>query len=110
MLGLTCGPGEILSVSYIANRMASMRLGVERHPISSDSRWRLVKLGVAAAMRRFDISIGLKFAFILWFITMALVPKPLARLFARQFFFPEERKGLNLLLGKLHLRSKVSST
>jgi len=108
--GLTYRPGEILSVSYIANRMASLRLEVEHHPLFGDTRWRLVKLGTVAAMRRFDVSMGLKFAFILWFIAMALVPKSLARLFARQFFFPEEHKRLNLLLGKLHLGSKISST
>ncbi len=109
-LGLAFKPGEILSVSYIANRMASLRLEAERHPIVSDTRWRLVKLGAAGAMRRFDVSMGLKFAFIAWFIAMALAPKSLARLFARQFFFPEERKGLNLILGKLHLGSKTSSS
>jgi hypothetical protein len=109
-LGLPYTPGEILSVSYIANRMTSLRLEAERHPILGDTRWRLVKWGAVAAMRRFDVSMGLKFAFMAWFMAMALVPKPLARLFARQFFFPEERKGLNLFLGKLHLGSKVGST
>ena len=109
-LGLAFKSGEILSVSYIANRMVSLRLEADRHPIFSDTRWRLVKLGAEGARRRFDISIGLKFVLLAWFMVMALAPKPLARWFARQFLFPDERKELNLILGRLHRGSEVSST
>ena len=43
-LGLVDQPAEILSVSYIANRLVSLRLAPEHHPISTDTRWGLVKM------------------------------------------------------------------
>jgi glycosyltransferase involved in cell wall biosynthesis len=105
--GLTDQPGEILSVSYIANRMISICLEPQNHPISTDRRWGLVKMGARASFRRFDVSTGLKILFLSWFTLMAITPKPLGRTLARLFFFPQERRKLNRLLGKLHIHPKA---
>lgn len=106
-LGLADQPAEILSVSYIANRLVSLRLAPERHPISTDTRWGLVKRGAKAAFQRFDVSMMLKILFLCWFLIMAITPKPLGTKIARLFFFPQERRWLNLVLEKLHVQPKI---
>jgi hypothetical protein len=97
-------PDEILSVSYIANRLISLRLNPELHPIPGDSRWGLIKMCVLATIRRFDVSKLLKIVFIIWFYLMAIAPKPLGVILSRWFLFPQERRRLNMLLRKLHLQ------
>jgi hypothetical protein len=105
--GLADMPKEILSVSYIANRMVSLRLEPESHPIPTDTRWGLLKLGVRASFRRFDISMSLKILFLGWFFMAAIAPQALVRTLSRWFFFPQARTRLNLLLGKLHVQAKA---
>jgi glycosyltransferase involved in cell wall biosynthesis len=100
-------PDEILSVSYIANRLVSLRLEPQKHPIPSDTRWGLIKLGIRASFQRFDVSVRLKILFIGWFFLMAIAPKPFAVSLGRLFSFPQARLRLNLLLGKLHVQPKT---
>jgi glycosyltransferase involved in cell wall biosynthesis len=100
-------PDEILSVSYIANRLVSLRLEPQNHPIPTDTCWGLVKEGARASFQRFDVSMGLKILYLGWFFLMAVVPKPLAATLGRWFFFPEVRMRLNRVLGKLHLQPKT---
>ncbi len=102
--GLVDQPTEILSVSDIANRLVSLRLSPEHHPIPTDTRWGLVKMGVRATFRRFDVSNKLKILFLSWFILMAMAPKPMGASLARWFFFPQQRGRLNRWLGKFHLQ------
>ena len=104
--GLVDRPAENLSVSYIANRLVSLRLEPEHHPIPADTRWGLVKIGASAAFRRFDVSIKLKILFLGWFILMAVAPKSIGVNIAKLFFFPQQRGRLNRLLSKYHLQPK----
>jgi glycosyltransferase involved in cell wall biosynthesis len=105
--GLADLPGENLSVSFIANRLTSLRLEPESHPIPGDTRWGLIKLGVTATLRREESSWKLKVLFLGWFLAMALAPKRLATRLAELFFFPQQRKRLNLILGKWHVQPKT---
>ena len=102
--GLVDQPTEILSVSDIANRLVSLRLSPEYHPITSDTRLRLLMMGAKAAFRRFDISNKLKILFLSWFIMMAIAPRPIGVILARWFLFPQQRGKLNQWLGKFHLQ------
>ena len=105
--GLADQPDGILSVSYIANRLVSLRLDPRNHPIPTDTRWGLLKKGTAAVFQRFDISIGLKILFLSWFLMMSIAPKPIGIKMATLFFFPQVRKRLNRLLSKLHVQQKA---
>jgi glycosyltransferase involved in cell wall biosynthesis len=106
-LGLEDQPDEILSVSYIANRLVSLRLEPENHPIPTDTRWGLVMMGGRAVFRRFDVSIELKILFLGWFFMMAIAPKRLGTRLAVLFFFPQERRRLNMTLRKYHVKPSV---
>ena len=108
--GMIDQPGEIGSVSYYAARLVSLRLEPEQHPIPRDNRWKLLKMGLKAAYRRFDVSISLKILFWGWFYTATVAPKPLVGRLARLFFFPEQRRGLNQLLGNLHVQPKMTGS
>lgn len=109
-LGLRPPPawmGGILSVSLIAQRLTSLKLEPQRHPVPTDRAPRLLALGMIAAARRFDVSWPMRIVFMLWFAAMTAAPRPLARWLAEQFHLPERRRGpalhwVNRWLGKNH--------
>ncbi len=101
-LGLPIAPRGILSVSDLANRLISLKLEPEQHPLPSDTVGHLVYLGWRAAAQRFDVSRTMKLLFALWFVLMALSPRRLARPLAEAFLFPGKRQSINRWLGSLH--------
>jgi glycosyltransferase involved in cell wall biosynthesis len=101
-LGLPDQPDEILAVSYLANRITSLKLEPAQHPIAGDTGWNVLRLAMRAIPRRFDVSWMMKSAFALWFALMTLAPQLLARWLAEIFLFPEKRSSLNPLLSALH--------
>jgi hypothetical protein len=94
-------PERILSIADLANRMASLRLDPARHPIAADRRLGLLAAAAGAARRREGASLAMKAIFVAWFAAMAAVPQGLARRLAELFMFPERRRSLNRLLGRL---------
>lgn len=99
---------DLLSVSFLANRMVSLKLDRTQHPIKEDKIWRLFLLGVTASLRRFDVSLPVKLLFLLWFAVMVPAPKPLAWWLAEKFFVPEARGQFSKLLGLLLPRAQGS--
>ncbi|HVO55116.1 MAG TPA: glycosyltransferase family A protein [Solirubrobacterales bacterium] len=95
-------PARILSIADLGNRMISLRLAPEQHPIPSDTRAGLLADAVRAARRRQGVGLAMKTLFVLWFAAMALAPRALARGMAERFLFPTRRSGLNRLLKRLH--------
>jgi hypothetical protein len=93
---------QLLSVSYLTNRMISYKLERRCHPLKEDRLLRIFREGIKASLQRFDISWPMKLLFIGWFSLMVVVPRPLAFLLAEKFFFPEKRGQLNRLLGLFH--------
>jgi hypothetical protein len=91
-------PEDLLSISDLSNRMISLKLEPERHPVKQDSLWSLLRLSQTAARRRTDIHWPVKTLFVAWFGWMALAPRRLARWLAEVFTFPEKRRPLNTLL------------
>lgn len=98
-LGLP-GPERILSVADLANRIVSLKLAPERHPLPGDSLGGLLADSVRAVRRRQDASPPLKAAFVAWFAAVALAPRRLAERLAELFLFPARRRPLNRLLAR----------
>jgi hypothetical protein len=94
-------PERILSLADLANRMASLKLEPSRHPIADDRALGLIVDAVAAARRREGVSPAMKAIFGAWFAAMAAAPRGIARWLAELFMFPERRRSLNGLLGRL---------
>jgi glycosyltransferase involved in cell wall biosynthesis len=94
-------PQRILSIADLANRMISLRMEPERHPLGDDSRRSLLLDAARAARRRTNASAAMKAAFVAWFAAMAIAPRSLARRLATLFLFPEQRRSLNRALGRL---------
>ncbi len=104
-LGLANGrsnSADMLSVAFLGHRLVSYKLDPQHHPIPGESTGRLLRQGLEATRRRFDVSVGMKLMYSAWFLTMALAPRPLALWLAERFFFPEARGHLNRVLGVLH--------
>jgi glycosyltransferase involved in cell wall biosynthesis len=91
----------ILSCADLANRLISLRLEPERHPLPRDRRAALFDSFLRATSRRFDVVWPMKALLIAWFAVEALAPRRLARTLAELFLFPSRRSALNRLLGRL---------
>jgi hypothetical protein len=103
-------PERILSVADLANRMASLKVEPARHPIAADRPLGLLADAVGAARRREGVSPAMKAIFIAWFAAMAAAPRGLARRLAELFMFPERRRSLNGLLGRLQRSGSAGAT
>lgn len=98
---------DILSVSFVASRVVSLKLDPSQHPIASDTLPRLLWLSFTAVRRRDDVSLLMRALFLAWFVVTLLLPSACTRYFAKLFFFPERRHALNFALSKLHLNRKT---
>ncbi|MGN6258176.1 MAG: glycosyltransferase family 2 protein [Solirubrobacterales bacterium] len=94
-------PRPILSCADLANRLVSVKLEPERHPVASDRPLGLLRDAIRAGRRRFDVSWPMKTMLVAWFALEAIAPRPLARPLAELFLFPGRRRGVNRLLGRL---------
>jgi hypothetical protein len=103
-------PAHILSIADLANRMISLRLGPEAHPVATDRRGRLVADAVRAARRRANASAPMKLIFVAWFAAMALAPRPLVPRLALWFLFPQRRRIVNRVLGLLQRDEQPRTT
>jgi glycosyltransferase involved in cell wall biosynthesis len=97
---------QLLSVSYLTNRMISYKLERRCHPLKEDRLLRIFREGIKASLQRFDISWPMKLMFIGWFSLMVVAPRPLAFLLAEKLFFPEKRAGLNRIIKIWHIPSR----
>ncbi|MEK6276809.1 MAG: glycosyltransferase [Actinomycetota bacterium] len=99
-------PERILSMSDLANRLISLRLEPQTHPIRDDNVFGLLADSVRAARRRFDVSWPMKVVFVGWFVAVAVSPRPLVRRLGELLWFPTARRGwINRLLGRLRRES-----
>jgi glycosyltransferase involved in cell wall biosynthesis len=95
-------PRESLPVSYIANRLMSLKLDPQQHPMPEDTVSHLLWLGLRAASRRFDLTLPMRLLFAAWFVLTACAPRSLTRWLAVQFMFPRARGRFNALLKAGH--------
>jgi hypothetical protein len=106
MWKLSTKPGKVRnlsSVSILSNRLTSLKLEPELHPIAGDTASGLYRAGVVASWRRFDVSWPMRMLYILWFTAMLPSSKPMAYRLASIFSLPEKRGSLNRFLGALHV-------
>ena len=101
-------PRSILSLADLANRMISLRLAPGTHPVPGDERSSLLRAAVRAARRRFDFRLPKKLIAVGWFAAMAVAPRGLARRLAELFLFPQLRRPMNSLLGRLQETRSLS--
>jgi glycosyltransferase involved in cell wall biosynthesis len=85
---------DILSVTYMVNRVASLRLDPPTHPIVSDSRLQLARLGLQASKQRFDVPLRVRVVYMAWFLAAVFSPRPVTRWLVTQVFYPQKRGPL----------------
>jgi glycosyltransferase involved in cell wall biosynthesis len=93
-LGLPRHAGPILSFADLANRLISLRLDREAHPLADDRAPALLVSAVRASGRRFDVRWPTKLLFVSWFIAMTVAPRRLAVRVAELFLFPQRRPSI----------------
>ncbi len=83
-------------------RLASLRLEPKQHLVSSDNSLVLMYWGVRSLWKYSDLNWQKRIIFSLWFIWVALVPLPLAKIAIRWLFAPHFRpKAVGWMLNKL---------
>ena len=88
------------SVTVVAHRMISLRLGGPGHPIARDNRRRVLADGLLAAMGRRDVSPARRAAYAGWFLLAALGPSAALRLLAEASF--QSFRGRRIPLPRAH--------
>jgi glycosyltransferase involved in cell wall biosynthesis len=94
--------GGIVSTSDVANRLISLKMNPQRHPLPDDSIPSLVFAGLQASLRRFDVRWPLKCLFIVWFAALAVTPRPIAQRLAELFLLPDRGRLVNTALAFFH--------
>jgi glycosyltransferase involved in cell wall biosynthesis len=82
---------RVPSVTFLANRMVSMKLDPQNHPLHKDRPISLLLLGLRASIGRFDLVWSRRLLNALWFGAVFVAPRPLVKWLAAQFFYPEQR-------------------
>lgn len=98
-------PAEILSTAELANRMTSWRLDPEAHPVPNERTWRLLGDAIRAILRRFDVSLTMKAAFVGWFALSAVGPRPVVWWLGEVFHSPEKSAAMS----RIWRRARVPS-
>jgi hypothetical protein len=74
------------SVTDLAQRLMSMRLAPELHPIADDRALSLAVSGVAASLRRGDLSYSRRALYCGWFAAAGILPQGVTRRLSKRLF------------------------
>jgi Glycosyl transferase family 2 len=91
----------ILSMSNVMHRLISRRLEPRRHPVPEDRALTLLAACGRAAARRYDVSLAMKAALLVWCAGIAVAPRPAAARLSELFLYPESRPQLSRFAGRL---------
>ena len=89
------------SLVFLSQRLVSHKLAPELHPFPGDSLRRLAAGGGAVALRRADLSLGLRLLHTAWFLAMSAAPRRPAAWLAEQMLYPERRGRLSSFVERL---------
>ena len=105
LIGLPEPDRDNRSLVFLSQRLVSCKLEPGRHPLPSDTTWRLARCGVAAALGRSDLALGFRVLYAAWFLAMAIAPRRASTRLAEQLLFPESRGVASTLVDRLRRRS-----
>jgi hypothetical protein len=101
------------SLTYLANRLLSLRLDATHHPLTHERVFDLVGRGLLAAWQRSDLSVAIRLLHTVWFLMAAVAPRAGIRWLATQYFYPQARgKWFNGLLAsrrRVHPQYKLQA-
>jgi hypothetical protein len=92
------------SLVFLSHRLVSRKLDPELHPFPGDNLHRLATSGGVMALRRSDLSVGLRLLHAGWFLAMFAAPRRIATWLAEQILYPERRGTLSSLVERLRHR------
>jgi glycosyltransferase involved in cell wall biosynthesis len=93
------------SLVFLSQRLVSRKLDPQQHPFPGDSLSGLARRGAAAALRRPDLSWGLRLLYAAWFLATSAAPRRPAAWLAELMLYPERRGALTSLVERLRRRS-----
>lgn len=91
---------------YLAQRLVSLKLEPDHHPMTEGPLRSLSWRGARAAAQRMDLSAPLKLVHILWFVAMLVAPRSMARGLSRQLL-PASRTSMDPVLKSLQTGGRV---
>jgi len=91
---------------HLRNRIVSLRLNPQNHPVASDSSLALVHKGIWAIWQYSMLNWKKRLLLSIWFIGVGLMPLPIAKLAIAWLYTPQSRpNALNWLFQKNPLTS-----
>ena len=93
-------------LTTLNERIISLKFDPARHPLPSDTLPRVVRQRVSSALTRPDVALPGRVLHALWFVALALAPRPLARSLATQFLWPVGRPRILQRLVSIASRSR----
>ncbi len=85
---------EIRSFGRLWSRLASLRLDPKNHLIPTDNALQLIFLGIRSMWKYSDYTFVKRLVYSLWFISVGLLPLPLAKEAITWLFVPQKRPKL----------------
>jgi glycosyltransferase involved in cell wall biosynthesis len=82
---------ELKDHAHLRNRIASLRLDPQRHPVRDDRRWRLAWWGMVRTVLSSDLDARRRLIFAIWFAVVSFAPRPLARRAILLLYVPQSR-------------------
>jgi Glycosyl transferase family 2 len=92
------------SLVFLTQRLVSRKLDPGQHPLPGDRAVPLAVRGATTAVRRSDLGRGLRLLYVVWFVSVALAPRPLAARLAQLLLHPERRGRASALVERLRGR------
>lgn len=77
--------------AHLRNRIASLRLDPQGHPVVDDRRWRLAVWGIVRTVLHSGLDARRRLIFAVWFPTVSFAPGPVARRAILLLYVPQSR-------------------
>ncbi|EDX86091.1 glycosyl transferase, group 2 family protein [Synechococcus sp. PCC 7335] len=79
---------------YVWCRLSSLRLGPSKHPKTKDTSFKLMYWGIRSLWKYSDFNIKKRLIYSIWFVWVAIMPLPLAKLAITWLYVPQNRPKL----------------
>lgn len=99
---------DVRNPGYVWCRLSSLRLGPDKHPIESDTPLQLMYSGVRSLWQYSDFNMKKRLIYSVWFVWVATMPLPLAKVAITWLYVPQNRPKLLDWLKQLSSRTKTT--
>ncbi|MEN8443452.1 MAG: glycosyltransferase [Cyanobacteria bacterium J06555_13] len=98
---------EERNAGYVWCRLSSLRLGPNKHPKEKDTSLKLMYWGIRSLWKYSDFNIKKRLIYSIWFVWVAIMPLPLAKVAITWLYVPQNRPKLLAWIKQLISQKKT---